>query len=50
MSDAWELYGKQLDVRFTMDDVNSILDDLNEYYNPEIINRVKYIIERQINK
>lgn len=47
---AQELYGKQLDVRFTVDDVNSILDDLNEYYNPEIINRVKYIIERQINK
>ena len=50
MSDAWELYGKQLDVRFTMDDVNNILDEMKEYYNDEILNRGIFINKKQIEK
>ena len=50
VSAAWELYGKQLDVRFTMDDVNNILDEMKEYYNDEILNRGMFIIKKQIEK
>lgn len=45
---AQELYRKQLEIDFSMRDVNLILDELREYYNSEIIKRVKYVIEKQL--
>lgn len=47
---AQELYGKQLNIQFTMEDVNLILEELNEYYNIEILNRVNYIIKKQLDR
>lgn len=47
---AQELYGKRLDIQFTMEDVNLIFEELKEYYNIEILNRVNYIIEKQLDK
>lgn len=47
---AQELYGKQLNIQFTMEDVNLILEELNEYYSIEILNRVHFIIEKQLDK
>ncbi len=47
---ARELYGKQLNIQFTMEDVNLILEELNEYYNIEILNRVNYIIKKQLDR
>ena len=45
---ARALYGKQLQIYFTMNDVDEALCDMKEYYNPEIINRVNYILALQI--
>lgn len=42
---GWELYGKQLDIQFSPDDVKYILDEMKEYYSDEILNRVKFIIK-----
>lgn len=47
---AQELYGKQLNIQFTMEDVNLILEELNEYYSIEILNRVHFIIKKQLDK
>lgn len=47
-SAAQELYGKQLEIHFSMHDVNRILDDMGEYYNDEILNRVRFIMEKQL--
>lgn len=48
VSAAQELYEKQLRIDFSMTDVDDILDELKEYYNDEIINRVRYVIEMQL--
>lgn len=48
VSAAQELYGKQLKINFSMTDVDRILDELKEYYNDEIIDRVRYVIEMQL--
>ena len=45
---AREIYGRQLEIGFNNEDVNDALSDIKEYYNDEIINRVKYIISRQL--
>lgn len=45
---AQELYGKQLKIKFSIDDVHSVINELSEYYNNDILERVKYIIEKQI--
>ena len=50
VSAAQELYGKQLEIKFMLKDVDEILEDLNEYYNEEILNRVRFVIENQLNK
>lgn len=47
---GWELYGKQLDIQFSPDDVKYILDEMKEYYSDEILNRVKFIIKNQLKK
>lgn len=47
-SASQELYGKQLKINFSMTDVDVILDALKEYYNDEIIDRVRYVIEKQL--
>lgn len=46
-SGAQQLYGQQLEIYFTFEYVEDALEDLKEYYNEEIINRVKYIIKHQ---
>ena len=48
VSAAWELYGKQLDIQFSPDDVKYILDEMKGYYSDEILNRVKFIIKNQL--
>lgn len=48
VSAAEALYGKQLKIDFSMADVDNILNELKEYYNDEIINRVRYVIETQL--
>lgn len=45
---AQELYGKQFKIDFSIADVDNILDELKEYYNAEIISRVRYVIETQL--
>lgn len=45
---AHELYGKQLKINFAMRDVDDILENLKVYYNEEIVNRVRFVIERQL--
>ena len=45
---AHKLYGKQLKMNFTMNDVDEALSDMKEYYAPEIINRVKCVIDFQM--
>lgn len=50
VSAAQELYGKQLEIKFTLKDVDEILEDLNEYYNEEILNRVRFVIDKQLSK
>lgn len=50
VSAAQELYGKQLEIKFTLKDVDKILEDLNEYYNEEILNRVRFVIDKQLSK
>ncbi len=47
---AQELYGKQLEIKFTMKDVDKILKNLSEYYNEEILSRVRFIIKKQLDK
>ena len=48
VSAAEKLYGKQLEVNFSMEDVEAALSDMQEYYSEEIINRVKYVIKKSI--
>ena len=43
-----ELYGKQFEINFTINDVEEALSDMTEYYNDEIIKRVSYIIEKSL--
>lgn len=43
-----ELYGRQLEIDFGEEYVDTVLDELSEYYNQEIINRVKHIIKKQL--
>lgn len=45
---AQELYGKQLEIDFSMRDVDNILEGLKEYYNDEIIERVRYVVGKQL--
>lgn len=45
---ARKLYGKQLDLELNMDEVEEILDELSQYYDRSIINRVKKILDKQI--
>lgn len=46
---ARALYGSQLEINFTMDEVNNVLKQFEDRYNDEIIKRVRYILERQLN-
>jgi hypothetical protein len=43
-----ELYGKQLEIKFKPKDVETELCDMKEYYNDNILNRVEYIITKQL--
>lgn len=45
---AQDLYGKQLEIKFSLNEVDSVLDELREYYNSEIIKRVRYVIKKQL--
>lgn len=47
---AQNLYGKQLEFNFSMNDVDEILKEFKGYYNEDIIDRVHYIIEKQLEK
>lgn len=47
---AQELFGKQLNANFTMNEVECILKDMEEYYNDEILDRVRVILKNQIGK
>lgn len=48
VSASQELYGKQLKINFSITEVDAVLDELKEYYSNEIINRVRYVIEKQL--
>ena len=50
VSDARELYGKQLIIGFNINDVDEILNEMKIYYNEDIINRVHYLMEKQLEK
>lgn len=43
------LFGQQLLIDFTMTDVDQCLKELEEYYRPEYIKRVRYVLEKQMN-
>ncbi len=47
---AEELYGKQLKIKFGINDVDTVLEALKEYYNEDIIKRVRFVMEKQIDK
>lgn len=47
---AEELYGNQFRYWFTMEDVDEVLDDLEEYYADDILKRVRYVLEQQMAK
>ncbi len=50
VSDARDLYGNQLIIKFNIDDVDVILKEMKEYYNDDIINRVHYVMKKQFEK
>ena len=45
---AERLYGKLFIPSFSMSDVNTVLEELSEYYPEHILNRVRFVIEKQL--
>lgn len=45
-----ELYGPQFKISFDMSDVDHALEELGEFYRPEYLKRVRYVIQKQLEK
>ena len=48
MRAAQELYEKQLEIHFDKNDIDPVLNSISEYYNETILERVNYILKRQL--